>query len=119
MMTDATRTILLVEDDPSVAAMIMDILEDADFAVDGPHRTLSEGAAALAGRLPAGAVLDIRLGRQDVGLIADDLDAYGVPYLFCSGASGGSVPAAHPQAPVIPKDAVAARLVPALRRIVH
>ncbi|WP_429614764.1 hypothetical protein [Sphingobium olei] len=119
MTTMATQTILLVEDDPSVAAAIMDILEDADFAVDGPHRTLSEGAAALAGRLPAGAVLDIRLGRQDVGLIADDLDAYGVPYLFCSGAIGGSVAAQHPQAPVVSKDAVAARLVPALRRIIH
>jgi ActR/RegA family two-component response regulator len=112
-------TILLVEDDPSVAAAIMDILEEADFAVDGPHRTLSEGAAALADRLPAGAVLDIRLGRQDAGLIADDLDAYGVPYLFCSGAGGGSIAAAHPQAPVVAKEAAAARLVPALRRIMH
>lgn len=112
-------TILLVEDDPAIAAAIMDILEAAHYAVDGPHRTLGDGAAALAARLPAGAVLDVRLGRQDVGLIADDLDAYGIPYLFCSGASGGPVPDDHPDAPMISKLAVAKMLVPALRRIVH
>lgn len=115
----AAPTILLVEDDPRIAAMISDILEQADFAVDGPHKTVSEGAAALAGRVPAGAILDIRLGRQDAGLIADDLEAYGVPYLFCSGMTGGSVAEAHPDAPLVPKAALEAKLVPALRRIIH
>jgi len=37
-----TRRILLVEDDPRVAAMIADMLEEADYAVDGPYGTLAD-----------------------------------------------------------------------------
>jgi DNA-binding response OmpR family regulator len=115
----AGETILLVEDDPAVAAALIDLLEDADFAVDGPYRTLGEGAAALADHLPAGAVLDVRLGRQDVGLIADDLDTYGIPYLFCSGADETTMTHDHPDAPLVPKTSARRALVPALRRILH
>jgi DNA-binding response OmpR family regulator len=115
----ARETILLVEDDPAVAALLIDLLEDADFAVDGPYGTLAEGVAALADHLPAGAVLDVRLGAQDAGLIADDLDTYGIPYLFCSGVSGDVVTQDHPGAPLVPKPSATRALIPALRRILH
>ncbi len=53
--------ILLVEDDSRVAALIADMLEEADYTVDGPYATLADGMAALATRFPAGAVLDLAL----------------------------------------------------------
>ena len=114
-----TRRILLVEDDPRVAAMIADMLEEADYAVDGPYDTLADGMAALATHFPTGAVLDLTLQNSDAGLLADDLDNYGIPYIFCSGAAHHAVIGAHPDAPVIAKPTDMRHLVTTLDRLVH
>ena len=52
------RSILLVEDDPAIAQIIVEMLEGADYAVDGPHMTLSDGLEALA-RLVVDAVSEL------------------------------------------------------------
>jgi CheY-like chemotaxis protein len=113
------RSILLVEDDPAIAQIIVEMLEGADYAVDGPHMTLSDGLEALARKMPSGAVLDIRLKKGDVGLLADDLDLYDIPYVFCSGSFDHPAVAGHPSAPLIPKPAMGKRLIPTLRRMLH
>lgn len=120
----AAPHILLVEDDPRLAALMADLLEAADYAVDGPYATLADGAAAMAGRLPSAAILDVRLADGDAGLLADDLDSYDIPYLFCSGVGDHPIIAAHPDAPVLLKPGIAGRLVPLLeqamrRRALH
>ncbi|KEY97650.1 histidine kinase, partial [Sphingomonas sp. BHC-A] len=68
---------------------------------------------------PAGAVLDVRVGDGDVGLLADDLDRYDIPYLFCTGAFAHPALDAHPGAPLVPKWALSRQLIDALRQIVH
>ena len=55
----ANPKILLVEDDPAIAGIIADLLEDADYEVDGPSASLADGMAAVAADFPAGAVLDV------------------------------------------------------------
>jgi CheY-like chemotaxis protein len=115
----AKECILLVEDDPALAMMIAGILKDADYAVDGPHATLSDGVAAVAAHMPAGAILDVRRGGSDVGMLADDLDLYDIPYIFCSEMADHPVVQAHPSAPLISRTALPLRLVSTLRRIVH
>lgn len=111
--------ILLVEDDNCVAALIADMLEQADYAVDGPYATLADGMAALATRFPAGAVLDLSLRGSDAGLLADDLDAYGIPYVFCSGAARHALIGAHPQTPVLVKPEGIGHIVGTLDRLMH
>ena len=69
-----SNRILLVEDDPAVAAVIAEILEDSDYAVDGPYQTLADGIAAMADNMPSATVLDIRLQDGDIGLLVDDLN---------------------------------------------
>ncbi|MGA1810562.1 MULTISPECIES: response regulator transcription factor [Sphingobium] len=113
------RKILLVEDDPAVAAMIAELLEDAHYVVDGPHTTLADGISAVADEMPDGAVLDVRLGEGDSGLLADDLDLYDIPYVFCAGAFDHQAVHAHPAAPLISKSDLVRRLVPTLRRMLH
>lgn len=117
-MMPAPERILLVEDDPAIAAIITDILEDADYEVDGPHATLGDGMAAVAKHFPAGAVLDVRLGAGDVGLLADDLDSYDIPYLFCSGAVDPLM-RRHARAPLVLKPALSRSLIQTLRSILH
>jgi CheY-like chemotaxis protein len=111
--------ILLVEDDSRVAALIADMLEQADYAVDGPYATLADGMAALATRFPAGAVLDLSLRGSDAGLLADDLDAYGIPYVFCSGAARHAVIGTHPHTPMLTKPDGIRDIVGTLDRLMH
>jgi len=113
------RPILLVEDDPDVAALISDVLEEADYIVDGPYATLSDGMEALARSIPAAAVLDIRLRRGDIDLLADDLELYDVPYLFCSGSFDHPAVRRHPNAALVSKPALGSGLISTLQSILH
>lgn len=113
------RAILLVEDDPDVAALISDMLEGADYVVDGPYANLSDGMEALAKSMPAAAVLDVRLGHGDIDLLADDLDLYDIPYLFCSGAFNHPAVIKHPNAPHVAKLAMGRRLIPTLQSMLQ
>lgn len=113
------RSILLVEDDPCVATLISDMLEEADYVVDGPYATLSDGMEALARSMPAAAILDIRLRRGDIDLLADDLDLYDIPYLFCSGAFDHPAVRRHPNALLVPKPALGRSLISTLQSMLH
>lgn len=113
--------ILVVEDDPFVAATITDLLEDARFEVDGPYPSLSDGVAAVAEHLPDGAVLDIRLDDDhDVGLLAGDLELYGIPFILCSGLKPrGSFETRFGHHPFVSKERATRDLVSALRDAMH
>ncbi len=120
MMSGAHRRVLLVEDDLRVGHYIADLLEEADYEVDGPHPSLADAMAALARQFPDCAILDIKLRQQDAGLIADDLAQYDIPFIFCSGRpSAGALGGQFPQAPFISKDQLASALLPALDRSIH
>ncbi len=69
--------------------IIRDALEEACFEVDGPYERLADGMAAVAAHFPDFALVDVRLGRQDVAMLADDLQRYGIGFAFCSGAAIG------------------------------
>jgi DNA-binding NtrC family response regulator len=114
-----SNRILLVEDDPAVAAVIANILEDANYAVDGPYQTLADGIAAVANDMPSAAILDMRLQDGDVGLLADDLDLYDIPYVFCSGAPDFALMRRHPATPLILKPELFTELTRTLRHLLH
>lgn len=115
----STERILVVEDDPLIASIITELLTDAHYEVDGPYASLSDGVAALASDFPAGAVLDIRLGEGDVGLLAEDLKSYDIPFLFCSGYGEDRLSRHLPDAPMVPKVQLTRTLVPALDKLLH
>lgn len=83
--------VLLVEDQPEIAAVTAEILKDAGcevvWAADGP------AALAAARREPFGAVVaDVRLpGRVDGAAVAREVARLRpeTPILLCSGAAGG------------------------------
>ncbi|MET0248367.1 MAG: response regulator [Sphingobium sp.] len=118
-MAGQQERILLVEDDPAIAAIIVDLLEDAAFEVDGPYATLSEGVAAVASNLPDGAVLDMRLEGSDVGMLADDLESYDIPFIFCSGMDRDALARRFAGRPFVSKPGLVRTLIPSLRRILH
>ena len=78
--------ILLIEDDPAVARMMVELLHAADYEVDGPYTDASDGIAALASHFPDGAVVDLHRASEGAGLLKDDLAAYDIPFFDCSKA---------------------------------
>lgn len=79
--------ILLVEDDPAIARLMVEMLHAADYEVDGPYADASDGIAALSARFPDGAVLDLHRAAGDASLLKDDLKAYDIPFFDCAGTS--------------------------------
>ena len=81
----APLRVLVVEDEPLVAIMLEDALQDFGYQVIGPVENL-KAAIHLAGteRLDT-AVLDINIDGTISDAVADKLMARGIPFLFVSG----------------------------------
>ena len=88
----AGRRIVIVEDEFLVALDIADVLEDLGAEVVAKAATLKQARTAVAGGID-GAVLDVKLGKEESTGIADQLDGAGVPFIFTTGADGNLLPA--------------------------
>lgn len=80
-------TVLVVEDDPLIAADLIETLAEAGHGVVGPFQSV-EAAAAAAGQQPFDlALIDINLsnGGSGVELARTLKDAWGAPVMFLSG----------------------------------
>ena len=109
-------TVLIVEDELLIALDIQVALEDAgaETLVVG---SVGEALALLNGLAtpPDAAVLDVRLGAEEVFPVADVLAERSVPIVFHSGHARAIDLAKHyPRASVLPKPAPPERLVAAL-----
>jgi PAS domain S-box-containing protein len=110
------RRLLLVEDEVLVGLFMAEMLEEMDFSVTEPCRTLADGiATAKAGNFD-GAVLDMNLNGESVYPLADLLAAKGVPFIFVTGYSADSVAERFAKIPVIQKPVTAETLAKLLRR---
>ncbi len=83
--TTPVRRILVVDDEPMVAIMLEDALNESGYQVVGPVENL-RSAVHLAGseRIDA-AIVDINIDGQASDDVADRLMSRGIPFLFVSG----------------------------------
>jgi len=90
-----TRTILVVEDDFTIASNLTKSLEKLGASIIGPANSVASAMALIesAAKLDA-AVLDIHLGSEKVFPVAQALLARGVPFVFTTGYSQASLPRA-------------------------
>jgi DNA-binding response OmpR family regulator len=77
--------ILVVEDDALLAMAYEEILKDAGAEIIGPAGTLEEAGKLAAANGISAALLDIRLGDDEVWPVARLLAGKGVPFAFCTG----------------------------------
>jgi len=110
------RRLLLVEDEVLVGLFMAEMLEDMDFSVTEPCRTLADGIAVAKADNFDGAVLDMNLNGESVYPLADLLAAKGVPFIFVTGYSADSVAERFAQIPVIQKPVTADTLAKILNR---
>ena len=107
--------ILVVEDDALIALVYEEILMDAGAEVVGPVATVEEAGKLIVANGISIALLDIRLGDDEVWPVARLLAGKGVPFVFCTGHfDAKTVPAEWLGRPVLTKPARPERVIAAL-----
>ena len=107
--------LLLVEDEVLVGLFMAEMLEDMDFSVTDPCRTLADGLAAAKAEKFDGAVLDMNLNGESVYPLADLLTSLDVPFIFVTGYSADVVAERFAKIPIIQKPVAAEALARILR----
>jgi DNA-binding response OmpR family regulator len=103
MATETTR-ILIVEDNPLIAAMMEAMIGDMGYGVVGPMLNLQDGLDHARGDALDFALLDFDLGQgTDATPIAEALSARGVPFAFITAADQRKIRARFAQAPIFAK----------------
>ncbi|MEM8826559.1 MAG: response regulator [Pseudomonadota bacterium] len=116
--TDDALGVLIAEDNSLVLMSLEGLLEDLEWRLIGPARTL-DAALRLAERDDIDvALLDVNLGDQVSHSVADRLRARGIPFLFATGdADHTNLPAHLRDAELIAKPYALDDLEGALRRL--
>jgi DNA-binding response OmpR family regulator len=114
---NASRSILIVEDESLIAMMLEDFLDSLGHAVAGTEDSVS-GALALAqaGGFDA-AILDVHLQGESCWPIADALADRGIPFLLATGGHTEPPPSRHARVPVLSKPFTLAGVERALQSI--
>lgn len=87
------------------------MLRRAGFAVVGPTASVAAACRLVHDHAPAGAILDINLGGEQVFPVADLLAARDIPFVFTSGYDAGMLPPLHARRPLVTKPCPAERLI--------
>lgn len=100
--TDARR-VLIVEDEPLIAMLVQEWLEELNCTTIGPAASVSGALELIAGVVVNGAVLDVSLGKEESFPIADELKKRGVPFVFATGHGVDSLESRFAGAQVLAK----------------
>lgn len=106
-MTDnplSGRRVLVVEDEMLVAMLIENMLAELDCEIIGPAAKVEQALTMIetAGALDA-AMLDVNLNGDKSYLVADELAARDVPFIFTTGYETGSLHNGYRSLPVLQK----------------
>jgi CheY-like chemotaxis protein len=82
----AGKRVLVLEDEPLIAMVLVDILEEAGCTVVGPAHDADQAAKLIALHPIDVAVLDVNLGSgRTSASVADSLRSAGTPFIFATG----------------------------------
>jgi DNA-binding response OmpR family regulator len=112
------RRILILEDEPQMAALLRRVLEDAGATVIGPTSDGSEAIQLLDGTGVEAAVVDWRVGAGNANTFAHLLTLRRIPFLFHTGVSDEAA-SQHPGVPVLAKPFRAEQLLAAVEALLR
>jgi CheY-like chemotaxis protein len=115
-MSQSTRSVIVVEDEPLVAILIEDMVSELGWEIVGTAQTEATALDVLAKCTPAIAILDISLGQQTSLAVAEVCRNRCIPVVFTTGYTAGDIPPECGDAPVLPKPFSLAELATALQR---
>jgi DNA-binding NtrC family response regulator len=114
------RRVLVVEDEAIIAMELQAVFEAAGAVVVGPAHTVKAALACASAADISAAVLDLRLGLEPVGPVAELLAHRGVPFLFYSGQPvNDPLRQVWPRVAFLAKPALARQLTAAVVRLLE
>lgn len=119
MFKDGTGPRVLIAEDEAVVGMLLrDMLTLLGARTVGPAGSVGRALALVEAEAAGldGAILDIKLGREDAFPVADRLRALRLPFIFLTGLGWPAIPRRYADAPVIEKPFELAELEDALAR---
>ena len=109
--------ILVVEDEPIIVMLLEDMLGDLDCVLVGPaYKTDTALNIVQSERLDA-AILDVNLGGQRTTVVAEALEAKGIPFMFATGYGAAGMTGNLGQSLVLTKPFTQDQLERALRSL--
>lgn len=101
--SELTKTILLVEDEPTVSMMLADMLSKFGHSVDGPYNRFSDAMVAARSNDVQAGVLDVNVGGEEIYALADVLTERNIPFVFVTGYSTDRIVPRFTHVPVLQK----------------
>lgn len=96
--------ILLLEDEPLIAMMLEDVLDELGRTVAGSADTVTKALALIEAGGVGAAILDVNLrGGETSGAIADALARRGIPFAFATGGGEDDIAEHHRARPRLRK----------------
>jgi CheY-like chemotaxis protein len=88
----STPSILLVEDEPLIAMLIADWLNELGYSVVGPFNRVAEALPHIEGTALDALLLDVTVGPEDSFSLADLARSKGIPVAFLTGRAAADLP---------------------------
>lgn len=95
--------ILLLEDQPLIAADIASVLEERGYGVIGPARTCLDALVLIESHDVDAAILDYIIGDENCEPVAEALDSRGIPWALTTGIDAQALPSRLREMPLITK----------------
>jgi DNA-binding response OmpR family regulator len=108
--------VLVVEDEPLIAAEVAAMVAEAGFDVIDPVATVRQALALLERQGCDAAVLDVTLGDESSEPVARALISSGTPFVVATGCAGAKLPEVFRKAALIAKPLRPAVLQAEIRR---
>ena len=100
----AGRRVLVVEDEPLIAMLLEDMLDELEVKLAGTADSVPAALQTLEGGLSFdGAILDMNLRGKSVEPVAEALAERRIPFVFASGYGADALTQKHADAPVLTK----------------
>jgi DNA-binding response OmpR family regulator len=110
----ASRSILIVEDEPLIAMMLEDFLESLGHSVSATCDTVGDALNEVERGGFDLAILDVNLKGENVWPVASQLRERGLPFIIASGGHVDPPPAEFASVPLIEKPYTVDRVTPAI-----
>jgi DNA-binding response OmpR family regulator len=85
------RRILVVDDEPLIAMMVEDWLEELGYTTVGPANSVTSALGLINDNAPDGAILDVSLSGENSYSVAEELLSRRIPFAFATGRGANDV----------------------------
>jgi CheY-like chemotaxis protein len=99
----AVARVLILDDEPLIAMLLHNWLEELGYEPIGPANTVAQAVALIENDRPDAAILDVSLHKDDCYSLADALKTRNIPFAFGTGRDEQLIAPRHAGTPILTK----------------